>query len=348
MTGFNGAAIRDAVAGRIRRAANPYDGFLRIGARFGRRTRAAMARRAGQDWERTVFFGYDTGFLEAAAWVRGRGAKTVVCQMDPARTEVEMVREEEERWPGWAKRPVDVPGGYFSWRQAEWASADVVMVNSRWSRDALVSQGVDADRIVIVPLAYEAADPPPKPVRDPDEELRVLFLGQVNLRKGVPYLLEAARLLRDCPVRFDIVGPVAIADEHVVRAPANVTFHGAVDRARTAEFYSRADVFTIPTVSDGFALTQLEAMARSLPVVATPNCGDVVTDGVDGFLVPARDPAALADAFRTLVEDPERLDAMGEAARATVMRFGLDTLGDNLRALEDRFFPAGEGTTGFK
>jgi glycosyltransferase involved in cell wall biosynthesis len=273
--------------------------------------------------------------------VRETGAKSIVCQMDPARTEVEMVREEEERWPGWAKRPVDVPGGYFAWRQAEWACADLVMVNSRWSREALVQQGVDADKIVIVPLAYEASDPPPKRVRAPDEELRVLFLGQVNLRKGVPYLLEAARQLRDCPVRFDIVGPIAIADEQVVKAPPNVSFHGAVDRASAARFYAEADVFTIPTISDGFALTQLEAMACSLPVVATPNCGDVVTDGLDGFLVPARDPAALAGAFRTMVEDPERLDAMGEAARATVLRFGLETLGGNLGAIEGCFFPGG-------
>ena len=49
-----------------------------------------------------IFFSYDTGFLEPAKWIKGRGRKTIVCQMDPARYEVDLVKEEEKRWPGWA------------------------------------------------------------------------------------------------------------------------------------------------------------------------------------------------------------------------------------------------------
>jgi glycosyltransferase involved in cell wall biosynthesis len=162
----------------------------------------------------------------------------------------------------------------------------------------------------------------------------VLFLGQVNLRKGIQYLLEAAKLLKTENIEIDIAGPIAIADQFVVKATPNVRFHGAVTRDCVREFYNRADVFVLPTISDGFALTQLEAMAHGLPVITTPNCGRVVTEGVDGFIIPPRNATALADQLRTLLEDPERLQAMREAAQLAVARFNLDNLDKNLRALE--------------
>ena len=320
----------------------PYTEFLRIGSRFGRQTRSAMAKRREQDWKNTIFFGYDTGFLESAAWAKDRGAATIVCQMDPSQVEVEMVREEERRWPGWAKAPLLVPEEYTAWRKAEWALADVVMVNSKWSLDALVKLGVPAEKIAVVPLAYESDEIKRETPRRADGPLRVLYLGQVNLRKGIQYLLEAARKLDKKNFRIDVAGPISIADEHVVTAPPNVTFHGAVTRDRVREFYRDADVFVLPTISDGFALTQLEAMAHGLPVVTTPNCGEVVRDGIDGFVVPARDADALAKALETLADDPERLEAMHEAARESITRFSLEALGKNLRALEQRLRPGAE------
>jgi glycosyltransferase involved in cell wall biosynthesis len=340
--GFNTSALLDGLRGKLGGRREPYSEFLKIGSRFGRQTRSAMAKRREQDWKNTIFFGYDTGFLEAAAWAKDQGAATVVCQMDPSQVEVEMVREEERRWPGWAKAPLLVPEEYLAWRKAEWALADVVMVNSKWTLDALVKLGVPSEKIAIVPLAYESEEIEPEKTPRPDGPLRVLYLGQVNIRKGIQYLLEAARKLDKKKFLFDVAGPISIADKHVVTAPANVTFHGAVTRDRVREFYREADVFVLPTISDGFALTQLEAMAHGLPVVTTPNCGEVVRDGIDGFLVPARDATALAKALESLSDDPERLDAMREAARENVARFGLDALDQNLRAIEQRLRPSAQ------
>ena len=318
--GFNTSALLAGLRGKLVGQRGPYSEFLTIGSRFGRQTRSAMAKRREQDWKNTIFFGYDTGFLEAAAWANDRGAATIVCQMDPSQVEVEMVREEERLWPGWAKAPLLVPEEYTTWRKAEWALADVVMVNSKWSLDALVKLGVPAEKIAVVPLAYESEEIDDEPSRRAEGPLRVLYLGQVNLRKGIQYLLEAARQLDKKMFRFDVAGPISISDERVVTAPPNVTFHGAVTRDRVREFYREADVFVLPTISDGFAITQIEAMAHGLPVVTTPNCGEVVRDGIDGFVVPARDAAALTKALETLADDPERLEAMREAARGNGTR----------------------------
>ncbi len=336
--GFNAGTLWDSVMAKLRRPPDAYSHFLQVGSHFGKRVRTRLSQRRDQDWKNTIFFGYDTGFLETASWVIEQEAKTVVCQMDPSSVEVDLVRLEEKKWPGWAKSPLLVPEEYPAWRKAEWALADAIMVNSRWTLSALESLGVPAEKIVIVPLAYESGiettDPPS--MRPDEEPFRVLFLGQANLRKGIPYLLEAAAQLRDAPVQIDIVGPIAIADRHIVAAPPNVRFHGAVPRSATRAFYESAHAFVLPTISDGFALTQLEAMSHGLPVIVTPNCGEVVRDGIDGIITPPADSAALANAIRTLLEDPERHQAMREEALQNVRRFSLDRLAGNLRDLESR------------
>jgi hypothetical protein len=172
---FNSTALLAGLRGKLGPRREPYSEFLKIGSRFGRQTQAAMAKRREQDWKNTIFFGYDTGFLEAAAWAKDRGAATVVCQMDPSQVEIEMVREEEKLWPGWAKSPLLVPEEYLAWRKAEWALADVVMVNSKWTLDALVKLGVPSQKIAVVPLAYESYEIESEIPRSADGPLRVLY-----------------------------------------------------------------------------------------------------------------------------------------------------------------------------
>jgi glycosyltransferase involved in cell wall biosynthesis len=155
-------------------------------------------------------------------------------------------------------------------------------------------------------------------------------LGSVLLAKGIPYLMEAARKLEEAPIRFSIVGPIHITEQAVASAPSNVTFVGRVSRDETADWYRRADVFVLPTLSDGFAITQIEAMSHGLPVIATPNCGRVVTEGEDGFLVPPRDVDALVDALATFIDTPSRIGAMSKRALETSQTFTLDRVASRL------------------
>lgn len=339
VAGFNLQALK---ASR-HRYPNPYEGFLQVGRHFGKSVAKALDSRHSSLDSGLIFFGYDTGFLEPAQWIKARGGKTIVCQMDPARYEADLVKQEEKRWPGWAKRTAEVPEAYFQRRETEWAVSDIVMVNSEWSKAALIRQGVSESKLVVVPLAFEVKGKKLKVKGEgnrntllPRRPLRVLFLGQVILRKGIQYLIEAARLLEKELIHFDVVGPIGISDEVIASAPSNMTFHGPVSRDRTEEFYRSSDLFVLPTLSDGFALTQLEAMAYQLPVIATPNCGDVVTDGVDGLIVPASDSNALAEAFQLILQDPDKLRAMSEATKAKLEQFSFAGLGEKLSALEQR------------
>jgi glycosyltransferase involved in cell wall biosynthesis len=307
-----------------------YRGFVEVGRRFSRQVRGALVR---HDLRGAIFYGYDTGSLETMAWLRERGVPCILNQVDPARVEDALVREEEELWPGWSTGPTSVPEEHFARREQEWALADRVVVNSEFSRAALVAQGVPAAKLRVIPLCYEpgaalAQDETPAKSRAP---LTVLFLGQVILRKGIPYLLEAARMLPQ--VRFEVVGPIGISAVAVARAPSNLRFHGRATRDQLTAWYSRSDVFVLPTISDGFAVTQIEALAHGLPVIATTSCGDVVSDGRDGFVVPPRRPDLIAQAILRYLDEPELLCQHRAAALRKAEQFGFARLTASLLAL---------------
>jgi glycosyltransferase involved in cell wall biosynthesis len=87
---------------------------------------------------------------------------------------------------------------------------------------------------------------------------------------------------------------------------------------------ARADVLVFPTLSDGFGLVQLEAMSAGLPVIATPACGEVVQDGINGRIVPLRDASAIVMALRELRADPSKYEQFSQAACERVRNFAPD------------------------
>lgn len=316
---------------RVRTLAARLAGRLRSRGPDGYRDHLAADRRFAQQLvrarlpEHDVLFLYSYAALEALQAAARRGTFTVLDQIDPGPVEFRLVQQEAVRWPGYAHEAPDYPAEYFERVREEWRLADVIVVNSRWSRDALVAEGVDASKVELLPLALDVEAIQPQPAPPAAGRLRVLWLGQVNLRKGIPYLVEAARLLADAPVEFSVVGSMQIPASARAAAPANVTWRGPVPRSEVGDCYAQADVFVLPTVSDGFALTQLEALAHGVPVVTTPNCGEVVEDGRSGFIVPARDPAALAEALLRFVRDRRLVAGMRADCRARARQFGPET-----------------------
>lgn len=302
-----------------------YRTYNEIGEWFSREVVEDLKRRP-VDVERCALYTFSTGALETVRYAKSIGLRTIVNQLDPARTDQILIAEEVERWPGWMGLPGKVPELYFERLSAEWEGADLVAVNSEFSRRALKSQGVDEGKVFVVPLAYEPEVKEERREVGSGEVLEVLWLGQIVLRKGIGYLFEAGRILerRGVKVRITVAGTVGISDEAVATRPANVNFLGRVPREKALELYASSDVFVLPTISDGFAITQLEAMSYGLPVIATPNCGDVVTEGKDGFIVPIRDPQTLADRIELLAGEKVRLREMSVAARAKSKTFTLE------------------------
>jgi glycosyltransferase involved in cell wall biosynthesis len=291
-----------------------------------------------------VFLSYSYTALEPFQHAKSRGWKTVLVQIDPGPEEERIVAEEVARAPELAGNWRPAPAEYWvSWRQ-ECDLADRIVVNSEWSREGLVRSGVPAEKLSVIPLAYEA----PKivdqksdvrqvrsyPDRFTNERpLRVLFLGQVNLRKGVARLLEAAQMLRDEPVEFWIVGPVQVASVKRMADRARVKWFGPATRKQAAESYRAADVFILPTLSDGFAMTQLEAQAYELPIIASRFCGRVIETGRNGIILEEPSAGCIAAAIRECIADPGRLQNLAAASRLAD-QFAIDALAKRLQELD--------------
>ena len=265
-----------------------------------------------------VLCSYSYTALEPFRYAKSRGWKTLLVQIDPGPEEERIVAEETAREPELGGEWHPAPPEYWaSWRE-ECKLADRIVVNSEWSREGLIRGGVPVEKISIIPLAYEELGvgrraEPWLQRNYPDHftaerPLRVLFLGLINLRKGVARLLEAARILRDEPVEFWMVGPVEIANANTIIDIGRVKWFDAVTRNQAAGFYRDADVFILPTLSDGFAITQLEAQAHGLPVIASKNCGKVVENGVNGSILDEPSAACIAQAVRDCLASSDRLE----------------------------------------
>jgi glycosyltransferase involved in cell wall biosynthesis len=162
--------------------------------------------------------------------------------------------------------------------------------------------------------------------------MRVLFLGQINLRKGVGQLLEAVELLSGENVEFWFVGPTQIHVPQSLKLHPQVRWFGVAPRVEVASYYRDADVFIFPTLSDGFGLTQLEAQSSKLPVIASRNCGEVVRDDYNGVILEEVSGQAIANALLSLLRSPETLSALSVRS-AVDDRFSLKKLAESLKKL---------------
>ena len=218
-----------------------------------------------------------------------------------------------------------------------YAVADAITVPSSAARRSFLSMGVPAEKVHVIPygVRLEQFSPDGAP---PQDEFTVLFVGSVGLRKGVPYLLEAFAAVRAPRKRLRIVG--AVQEDLRALLPklpqAGVEFFGVLPQAELARLMSRSHVLVLPSIEEGLALVQAQAMACGCPVLCSTATGgeDLFTDGVEGYIVPARDSAALAEKMQLLADDPALQRGMREAALARVRHFGgWTTYGDHWEAL---------------
>lgn len=236
---------------------------------------------------------------------RDNGMRCILGQIDPGPIEHEVVdaatQEYEELRLKDDIRPAQI---YWDEWRSEVEMSDSIIVNSEWSKELLVRQHIPVSKIHVVPLAYEAPayTKESRSLKPRDAEITVLFLGQVILRKGIGQLFDAIRLLSDAPIRFVIAGPLGVKVPQDVTSNPRVTFTGAVDGATARKLYQQADVFILPTLSDGFAITQLEALAYGVPVIASRFCGEVVKHEETGLLLDRVTGASIAEALLGLTQ----------------------------------------------
>jgi glycosyltransferase involved in cell wall biosynthesis len=318
---------------RRRRGEPLTDFWARRNAAFGR----VVAKRGFG--EAGIVYAFNGAALEIFEAAQRRGLRTILDQTAaPWRWNTALLTEEAERWPGWEATPseIDASGRLTEREEAEWELADAILVGSEFAKAALAEAGGPVRRTSVVPY-------PAGPVRtgaarafprrfDADRKLRVLFLGTLQLRKGIAYLDAAARSLRDAPMEFRLVGPSQLSKTAHRRLAETFDLRGAAPRADVADHLRWADVLVLPTLSEGSANVCYEAAAAGLPVVTTPNAGSILKDRRSALIVPPRDTEAIAAALLRLVGEPALLPALAEAASLVVGGRSLDVYGGELAA----------------
>lgn len=269
-----------------------------------------------------VYHCLSTAGLRTHAIIRERYGALSVCDRGCSHIlyQEEILREEYDLQ---ALRFPTFSSGLKERELAEYESTDLIVVPSTFAFHSFVKHGIPAHRLRKNPLGVDLRTY--KQVPKEDNVFRVIYTGTISIRKGIPHLLEALSALRLPNFEIWLIGP-ALPDMKSVLARFEGTYRylGAIDRRSLHWFYSQGSVFVFPSVEDGFGLVQAEAMACGLPVVATTNTGapDLFSDGVEGFIVPIRNPEAIREKVLLLYNNPELRDEMSKAALRRVTEIG--------------------------
>jgi glycosyltransferase involved in cell wall biosynthesis len=256
--------------------------------------------------------------------VQQRGGK-FICDRGSThiRYRAELIEDEHRRW-GVMEGSQDDPRD-LAREETIYDVADAVTVPSSYSARTYLERGIPPEKLHIFPYGVllnrfqKVADPP-------TDRFEVLYVGRISLPKGFPYLLQAFANLRVPNKHLTVIGGVLPEFRSVLeKLPKDsVTFTGTMPQVQLKEWMSRSHVMVMPSLDEGMALVQGQALACGCPIIATTNTGaeDLFTEGVEGFIVPIRDPAALTDRMQRLAEDPALQKRMSEAALARVHQLG--------------------------
>ncbi|WP_263380244.1 glycosyltransferase family 4 protein [Granulicella paludicola] len=210
-----------------------------------------------------------------------------------------------------------------------YAVADAVTVPSSFALQSYLEMGVPRGKLHVIPYGAELRElrmPADAPQRSSKNGFHIVFAGAVSLRKGVPYLLQAFAQLKVPGKKLRLAGYIDPDIKQVLgRLPTDdVEILGPLPRPQLIALMHASDVLVLPSIEDGFGLVMAEAMACGCAIISSTNTGgsDLYTDGVEGYIVPIRDPKALADRLQQLVENRDLLARMRRAAKAKVAQIG--------------------------
>ena len=269
-----------------------------------------------------VFHGWGTFCHRSLQRAQALGAVTIVERASSHTiVQAQLLQTEYARW-GLTYRPFPA---LLDRSVAEFHTADYVLIPSDFVRDSFLAQAFPLERLLQIPFGVDTHRFQPASTNG-DRPFRLLFVGQINLRKGVLYLLQAWQQLNWRNAELWLVGPIAPELQPLLRPYRRLPGLRWIDfTPDLAPLYRQADVFVFPSIEEGSALVTYEALACGLPVVTTPNAGSVIRDGVEGYLAPAGNIDRLAGRLEQLRSDDSLHRQMGQAARRRALLFTWDT-----------------------
>lgn len=263
-----------------------------------------------------VFMGIAASSLWTGKVAKRRGAAYIVDRPCSHIVVQNRLMQEEAKLEGIRLKEIDPR--IIQREVEEYETADLVTVPSKFAYNSFLEMGYPKEKLRIIPYGVDTNKF--KPVGSPNpDSFDVLYVGLSSLRKGTPHLLRGFIGMRHPKKTLKIVGYATAEVRPMLlqaarRFPIDITGHLPQDKLR--DHMSSSHVLVLPSVEDGYGLVMIQAMACGCPVIASENTGAnmVVTDGVEGFIVPARDDEALKCRLQQLADDPELRARMSAAA----------------------------------
>jgi glycosyltransferase involved in cell wall biosynthesis len=214
----------------------------------------------------------------------------------------------------------------------EFKYADYFLAPSIWVNKSLINEGISEHKILMLPHGVDSSKFAPKPSSyEVPERLRFLFVGRVEGAKGIRYLFEAFKQLKDENVELIVVGNTFTWTEEVKTYSPNIIIKGMVNSELMPEVYQNADIFILSSLWEGSALSMLEAMSTGMPVIASSHsCApDIITDGKEGFVYDPYDVDKLKEHILWYSNNKDKIIEMGKYARKTAEANSWDVYYEN-------------------
>jgi glycosyltransferase involved in cell wall biosynthesis len=204
-----------------------------------------------------------------------------------------------------------------------------VIAISQFLKNTLLKEGIDADKIHVIPLGFDAASVIFKAETESitNRPLRLLYAGKITQRKGILYLLEAIKRFDKNDVELHIIGNLYGNGDAFATYKDYYNFSPGISQIELFKRYADYDVLVFPSLLEGFGLVTVEAMGAGLPVITTANTNatEVLQDGKNGYLVPIRSVDAIANAIANIRNmDNATFQTMRHNARQTALQYTWD------------------------
>ena len=223
---------------------------------------------------------------------------------------------------------------YYIWERdlLEYELADYISVPTNFVKNTFLQYGVPESKLLV--NAYGVDLSSFYQVKKDDDIFRVIFCGQMSFQKGVHYLLQAFTELDIEGAELWLIGGIDPTMESYIRGflSDSIIYKGSFPQSELCKLYSQGSVFCMPSIQEGMAMVQLQAMACGLPLICSEATGgeDILSvNGEEGFVVPIRSVSGLKEKILYLHDNPNICKAMGEKAKKRVSNgFTWDDYGD--------------------
>ena len=222
-----------------------------------------------------------------------------------------LLAEEAERYPEWEPtlESTREPEEKLFQKEEELRLADRITCPSQFVLNSIPLEVRQKTLCQISPFGSPPCEPIDFKHSKKNDTLKLLFVGSMTQRKGLADLFEAMKLLKGEPISLSILGQPSMPMEFYRKKFADFNYYPPSSNSKVREIMHQHDALVLPSIVEGRALVQQEALSCGVPIIVTPNAGgeDLIDEGNTGHLVPIRSPERVAEKVLCLLDSRESL-----------------------------------------